>query len=64
MKRYDYKNMLSLIQADIKNYQHRLTQMQISVENEDDIVIKKQASKVIEEMKSLETFMKWSLGDF
>lgn len=64
LKRYDYENMLGLVQADIKNYQHRLTQMQISVENEDDVVIKKQANKVIEEMKSLETFIKCSLGEF
>lgn len=62
MKRYDYESMLGLVQGDIKNYQHRLIQMQISVESEDDAVIKKQASKVLEELKALETFIKCSLG--
>lgn len=64
MKKYDYENMLGLVQLDIKNYQQRLSQFQVNKDSQDDIVIRKQLEKVLEETKSLELYIKCAIGEF
>ncbi|APH16509.1 MULTISPECIES: hypothetical protein [Clostridium] len=63
MQRYDYKNMLGLIHCDLKNYKHRLNQCQTVKISEDDTAVIQQLCKVIEEIKSLEKFVKCTLRE-
>lgn len=62
LKRYDYENMLGLIQKDLKNYRYRLKQCQSNKTSEDDNIIAEQLCTVIDEIGSLEKYIKCTLG--
>ncbi|WP_282901207.1 hypothetical protein [Clostridium botulinum] len=55
--------MLGLIHCDLKNYKHRLNQCQTVKISEDDTAVIQQLCKVIEEIKSLEKFVKCTLRE-
>lgn len=64
LKKYAYEDMLVLIQKDLKNYKHRLKQCQSTKTTEDDNVIVEQLCQVIDEIGSLEKYIKGTLGIF